>query len=65
MQTLAVETLFVVGENEKIYPAQQAVERLNRVAPRIQVEVIPDAGHDLTIVQTDLVNALVLEFLRR
>ena len=61
---LAVPTLFIIGENEKIYPAQAAVERLTRVAPQIHTEVIPGAGHDLTIVQANLVNHTVLEFLK-
>ena len=53
----------LVGENEKIYSAQQAIERLNAVAPEITTEVIPDAGHDLTFVQVDVVNRKILEFL--
>jgi pimeloyl-ACP methyl ester carboxylesterase len=64
LQGLSVPTLFLVGENEKIYPAHQAVERLNTVAPQVETEIIPDAGHDLTIVQAELVNERVLEFLR-
>lgn len=55
--------LFLVGENEKMYSAQDAVERLNTVALNIMKEIIPDAGHDLTIVQTDNVNKIILEFI--
>lgn len=62
-QRMRVPTLFLVGENEKIYSAQQAVERLNSVAPAIKTEIIPDAGHDLTLVQAEVVNALILDFL--
>lgn len=63
LQGLEVPALFLVGENEKIYPARKAIERLNTVAPRIKTELIPKAGHDLTIVQADLVNGKVLSFL--
>lgn len=63
LQGINVPTLFLVGENEKIYPAKKAVERLNTLAPQIQTEIIPDAGHDLTIVQAELVNKRVLDFL--
>jgi len=59
-----VPTLFLVGENEKIYSAKKAVQRLNEVAPQIETEVIPNAGHDLTIVQAEMVNRKVLEFLK-
>ena len=61
---LKVPALFLVGENEVIYPANAALERLERVAPRIETSLIPNAGHDLTIVQADLINQLVLDFLK-
>lgn len=65
LQSIKAPVLFLVGENEKIYSAQKAVERLNKVAPRIHAEIIPHAGHDLTAVQTELVNRKILEFLKR
>jgi pimeloyl-ACP methyl ester carboxylesterase len=63
LRSIKVPTLFLVGKNEKIYSPQAAVERLRRVAPQIQVEMIPDAGHDLTVVQADMINRKVCEFL--
>ena len=63
LQSIKIPTLFLVGENEKIYSAQKAIQRLHRVAPHIKAEVIPNAGHDLTIVQAQMVNTKVLEFL--
>ena len=65
LQSIKVPTLFLVGENEKIYSAQKAIQRLNKVAPHIKAEVIPNAGHDLTIVQAEMVNRKVLEFLKQ
>jgi pimeloyl-ACP methyl ester carboxylesterase len=62
-QTFRVPCLFLVGEHEKIYSAKAAVRRLNRVAPQVKAEIIPGAGHDLTIVQADLVVRKVLGFL--
>jgi pimeloyl-ACP methyl ester carboxylesterase len=62
-RSIRVPVLYLVGENEKIYDAQEAVQRLNDVAPDVETHVIPDAGHDLTIVQADLVHKKVLEFL--
>ena len=55
--------LFLVGENEKIYSAQSAVARLNRLAPGIKTEIIPGAGHDLMMVQANLVVERMLAFL--
>ncbi len=65
LESIKVPTLFLVGENEKIYSAQQAVQRLNEVAPQIETETLPNCGHDLTIVQTEMVDKRILEFLRR
>jgi len=62
-QGFRVPCLFLVGEHEKIYSAKAAVRRLNRVAPQVKAEIIPGAGHDLTIVQADLVVRKVLGFL--
>ncbi|MFH1437865.1 MAG: alpha/beta hydrolase [Pseudomonadota bacterium] len=56
-------TLFLVGEYEVIYPAKEAVERLGSVAPKICTRIIPDAGHDITIVQAELLSTIVLDFL--
>lgn len=55
--------LFLVGENEKIYSAKAAVGRLNRVAPQVKAEIIPGAGHGLTLVQPDILARRVLAFL--
>ena len=46
------------------YSAEKAVRRLNTFAPQIKTEIIPGAGHDLTLVQAELVNRKVLEFLQ-
>jgi pimeloyl-ACP methyl ester carboxylesterase len=65
LQSIKVPTLYLVGEHERIYSAQQAIQRLHKVAPYIKAEVIPNAGHDLTIVQAEMVNTKVLEFLKQ
>lgn len=63
LQGIQVPALFVVGENEKTYSAHEAVKRLNSVAPQINIELVPNAGHDLMHVQEELVIGKVLEFL--
>lgn len=60
---LEVPTLFVIGEHEVIYPAQEALDRLARVAPQIQRVVIPGVGHDMTWLVPGEVNRQVLGFL--
>jgi pimeloyl-ACP methyl ester carboxylesterase len=56
-------TLYMVGENEKLNSAEDAVRRLNRVAPHIATELIANAGHDLTIAAMTEVNTRILKFL--
>jgi pimeloyl-ACP methyl ester carboxylesterase len=63
LQRINVPTLILLGENEVLYSAQAAFQRLKNVAPHIQTAVIPDAGHDLLIVQTEMVNQKILAFL--
>jgi pimeloyl-ACP methyl ester carboxylesterase len=63
LQGIKVPSLFLVGENEKTYSPHKAIQRLKRVAPHIQTEIIPQAGHDLTFVQAEMVTRRVLEFL--
>lgn len=65
LENIKVPALFMVGENEKIYSARKAIRRLNKVAPQIKTEVIPGAGHDLNLVQAEIVAETVLEFLRQ
>ena len=65
LQSIKVPMLYLIGENEKIYSAQKAIQRLNKVASHIKTEVIPNAGHDLTIVQAEMVNRKILEFLKQ
>lgn len=63
LNCLSVPTLYLAGENEKLNSARDAIQRLNRAAPRITTKLIAEAGHDLTISQTAEVNRIVLEFL--
>jgi pimeloyl-ACP methyl ester carboxylesterase len=63
LQGFGVPCLYMVGENEKIYPAHKAVERLNRVVPQIQTRLVPGAGHDLWMLKADLVTTGILSFL--
>jgi len=58
-----VPCLVMIGENEKVYSAQKAVQRLNRIAPQIRTDSIQNAGHDAWVVKADLVTRKILDFL--
>jgi pimeloyl-ACP methyl ester carboxylesterase len=64
LSSIQIPALYMVGEHEKIYNPHRALRRLHRVAPHIKTELVPGAGHDLTLVQTELVNRKLLEFLQ-
>ena len=65
LRGLRPSTLFMVGEHEKIYAVPKALRRLRAVAPQIKIEVIPGAGHDVTMLQAELVSRKVVEFLQQ
>ena len=65
LNALKMPVLFMIGENEKICSAEEAVARLKKVAPHIKAEIIPGAGHDLPASQAELVNQKILDFLEK
>ncbi len=62
-QCIKAPTLFLVGENEVTYPAEEAIAKLHRVAPEIQTAIAPGADHHLTIVKPHWLGDKVLGFL--
>ncbi|HUI90987.1 MAG TPA: alpha/beta hydrolase [Chitinivibrionales bacterium] len=63
LQRLKMPVLFLVGNHETVYDAKIAVDRLRRVNPKINAEMIMNTGHDLMFTHTDAVNRKVLAFL--
>lgn len=59
---LEAPTLLLLGSDEVMYDAAAAAARVRSVAPRIQVEIIPDAGHVFAIEQPEATNRALLEF---
>jgi len=59
-----IPALFLMGENEKTFNHHKAIQRLNRVNPYLHTEIIPNAGHDLSIAQAELVNEKVRAFFK-
>lgn len=64
-RSLSIPMLFLVGEHEKLYSPDRAIQHLAQTAPQIEGVLVPSAGHDLTVVRANLVNRLILEFLDR
>lgn len=64
LRSFAVPVKLVLGEYEVVYPAERALERVRALAPAMKTALLRQAGHDLTIAQTDAFNREVIEFLR-
>ncbi|MEM7062312.1 MAG: alpha/beta hydrolase [Cyanobacteria bacterium P01_B01_bin.77] len=62
LYNLKVPTLFLTGNNEIIYSVERVINRLNHLAPNVEIEVIKNAGHDLPIAKPQEVNRAILKF---
>jgi pimeloyl-ACP methyl ester carboxylesterase len=56
--------LILAGEHEKIYHTEKAVAHMKRAAPRVKMEIVKGAGHDLPITQGEIVNKKIIDFLK-
>ncbi|HEY4633955.1 MAG TPA: alpha/beta hydrolase [Candidatus Limnocylindrales bacterium] len=56
-------TLVMVGDQEMIYDPVAAVDRVRRLIPDAQVDMVPDVGHLLGMQRPDIVNPRILGFL--
>ncbi len=63
LKSISVPVLYLAGENEKMYSVPDAVNRLDSIAPMIESEVVPNAGHCLMFSNPDLVSDRILDFL--
>lgn len=63
LRRIDVPVLYIEGEHEVICSPDQAVARLNAIAPHIETAVIAGADHTLSWTQFDAVNGRILEFL--
>ena len=62
-RSIETPTLYLVGENEASYSAEEALAKLRRIAPQVKTALAPGGDHHLTIVKPDWVVDHVLGFL--
>ena len=65
LQTLRVPVLFLMGDDEVLYDASTALARARRLIPGGQGELVPGCRHDMCFSQRRIVDARVLDFLKR
>jgi pimeloyl-ACP methyl ester carboxylesterase len=62
LRQLHVPVLMLIGDQDKLNPPK-AIERARQLIPHIEAEIIPNAGHFLSMEQPEGVDALLLKFL--
>ena len=65
LRTLRVPVLFLMGDDEVLYDASTALARARRLIPDVQGELVPGCRHDMCFSQHRIVDARVLDFLKR
>jgi len=63
LKKISTPTLLLIGEQEIIYDAEQAIKRAEELLENIQTALIPNANHMMSWEQTGLVNSHILNFL--
>lgn len=63
LNRISIPMLYIVGENETVYNAHEAISRIKKVNSEIQTELIHNTGHDLMFTHTDTVDSIMLDFL--
>ncbi len=62
LAALSVPTLLLLGSADPMYDAEAAASRVRSAAPRIRVEILPDAGHLFPSQRPEATSAALLDF---
>lgn len=65
LRAMHVPTLLLIGEHEVIFEAAAALARARRLLPNFEGELVPGCRHDMCFSQHRLVDARVLDFLKK
>ncbi len=63
LASIACPTLLMIGDRSPVTNAARAIERVQRLMPNVQVEVVPDAGHMIPVEHGSQFNDRVLRFI--
>ncbi len=64
LRRVAAPTLLMVGDHDVCCDPKATVARARRLIPNVETEIVPRAGHLLSMEQPERVNASILQFLR-
>ena len=65
LRALHLPVLLLIGEGEVLYDAPTALARARRLIPDFEGELIPRCRHDMCVSQSRIVDARVLDFLKK
>jgi pimeloyl-ACP methyl ester carboxylesterase len=65
LQSLNVPTLLLFGDREVIYDPADALARARRLVDGLEGELVPGCRHDMCVRRYQIVNARVVEFLKK
>ncbi|GIJ78377.1 Pimeloyl-ACP methyl ester carboxylesterase [Micromonospora phaseoli] len=63
LRGIRVPVHLLVGERSSLLHPRRAVSRAQRLIPSVRAEIVPGAGHGLSLERPELVNQLVLDFI--
>jgi pimeloyl-ACP methyl ester carboxylesterase len=62
---MRVPTLLLIGDREVVCDPAVALERARRLFPDVEGELVPESSHEMSFSQRRIVDARVLEFLKK
>jgi pimeloyl-ACP methyl ester carboxylesterase len=62
---LSIPGLVILGEHEMLYDSQKVARKVKRSMPTLDVKIIPQTGHSAMYDRPEMVNDLILAFLRQ
>jgi pimeloyl-ACP methyl ester carboxylesterase len=65
LRSLRMPVLLLFGDGEVIYNSATALDRARRLVPHLEGELIPRSRHDMCFTQSRIVDARVLDFLKK
>jgi pimeloyl-ACP methyl ester carboxylesterase len=65
LRAMRVPTLLLIGDQEVICDPATALARAHQLFPDVQSELVPQSSHDMCFSQRRIVDARVLDFLKK
>ena len=65
LRTMQAPTLLLIGDHEVISDPARALERARRLIPHFEGELVPGCRHDMCSSQHAIVDARVVDFLKK